>query len=429
MVTGAVTLEAVPQNSGARLITQAELLSNVADPNGDALTAINLAISSGIGTLADNHDGTWSYTPASGDTTFVSFSYQVTDSVASPVSDSAAMDIIGPFPLPDPPLTPLPAFTGTSGNNSFVPVPGSSRIDGLGGTDTITFNFKLTEARVWFFGNEVIVESPDSSNRTVVTGFETFVFTDGTVNNNDGNPLVDDLYYYVKNYDVWNAHADADLHYDALGWREGRNPNEFFQTVVYLSANPDVKAAGINPLTHYDTVGWTQGLDPSIRFDTDAYLKAYPEVAAAHVDPLRDFLQFGQEAGRENFVPSSMLAENGFDFVYYLLSNPDVVLSNADPLQHFQTTGWKGGRDPNAYFDTDGYLANYPDVKAAGVNPLDHYHTSGWRDGRDPSVNFDTTSYLAAYADVAAANVDPLKHYIAIGLGEGRQAFPDGIWG
>ena len=103
VVTGAVTLEAVPQNSGARLITQAELLSNVSDPDGDALTAINLAISSGLGTLADNHDGTWSYTPASGDTTFVSFSYQVTDSVASPVSDSAAMDIIGPFPLPDPP--------------------------------------------------------------------------------------------------------------------------------------------------------------------------------------------------------------------------------------------------------------------------------------------------------------------------------------
>ena len=46
-MTGAVTLEAIPQNSGARLITQAELLSNVADPNGDALTAINLAISSG----------------------------------------------------------------------------------------------------------------------------------------------------------------------------------------------------------------------------------------------------------------------------------------------------------------------------------------------------------------------------------------------
>ena len=63
VVTGAATLEAVPQNSGARLITQSELLSNVSDPDGDALTAINLAISSGLGTLADNHDGTWSYTP------------------------------------------------------------------------------------------------------------------------------------------------------------------------------------------------------------------------------------------------------------------------------------------------------------------------------------------------------------------------------
>jgi hypothetical protein len=239
----------------------------------------------------------------------------VTDGVASPVSDTAAMDIIGPFPLPKRPVTPIQTFTGTSGDDAFVPVAGSSRIDGLAGTDTITFNFKLVEARVFFFGNQVIVESPDSSNRTVVTGFETFVFADGTVNNNDGNPLVDDLYYYVKNYDVWNAHADADLHYDALGWREGHNPNEFFQSVVYLSANPDVKAAGINPLTHYNTVGWMQGLDPSIRFDTDAYLKAYPDIAAAHLNPLAHFLQFGQQEGRTNFVPPAMLAENGFDFV------------------------------------------------------------------------------------------------------------------
>ena len=280
---------------------RSELLSNVSDPDGPSLTAINLAISSGLGTLVDNHNGTWSYTPASGDTTLVSFSYQVTDSVASPVSDTAAMDIIGPFPLPKPPVTPVLAFTGSAGDDAFVPVAGSSRIDALGGTDTITFNFKLVEARVYFFGNEVIVELPDSSNQTVVTGFETFVFTDGTVNNNDGNPLVDDLYYYVKNHDVWNAHADADLHYDALGWREGRNPNEFFQSVLYLSANPDVKAAGINPLTHYNTVGWMQGLDPSIRFDTDAYLKAYPDVAAAQVDPLAHFLQFGQQEGRDEF--------------------------------------------------------------------------------------------------------------------------------
>jgi Cadherin-like domain len=425
VVTGSVTLEAIPQNSGARLITQAELLSNAADPDGPSLAAINLAVSNGLGTLVDNHNGTWSYTPATGDTTSVSFAYQVTDGVASPVSDSATMDILGPIFQPDPPPTAL-VLVGSQGDDSFVPREGSSRIDALGGVDTITFNFRLVDARAFFVGNQVIIDAPNGSSHTVLTGFEKYVFTDGTVNNNDGSPLVDDLYYYVKNYDVWNAHVDADLHYEIFGWHEGRNPNEFFQTVVYLSANPDVKAAGINPLTHYDTVGWQQGLDPSIRFDTDAYLEAYPDVAAAHVDPLRHFLQFGQQEGRDPFAPPSMVAENGFDFVYYLLHNPDVVLSNADPFQHFQTVGWKEGRNPNAYFDTNGYLANYADVKAAGMNPLDHYHIFGWHEGRDPSVNFDSTSYLAAYPDVTG---DPLKHFIQTGLTEGRQSFADGLWG
>ena len=44
----------------------------------------------------------------------------------------------------------------------------------------------------------------------MLTGFETFVFTDGTVNNNDGDWLVDDLFYYSRYHDVWNAHVEAD---------------------------------------------------------------------------------------------------------------------------------------------------------------------------------------------------------------------------
>jgi hypothetical protein len=65
VVTGSATLQAVPQNSGARVITQSELLSNVSDPDGPSLTAINLSISSGLGTLIDNqrhvelHAGFW----------------------------------------------------------------------------------------------------------------------------------------------------------------------------------------------------------------------------------------------------------------------------------------------------------------------------------------------------------------------------------
>jgi parallel beta-helix repeat protein len=93
VVVGSITLPPIAENSGAVLITQTELLANASDVDGPSLSAINLAIASGNGTLADNHDGTWSYTPAQNDDTSVSFSYQVTDGVAAPVADSATLGI------------------------------------------------------------------------------------------------------------------------------------------------------------------------------------------------------------------------------------------------------------------------------------------------------------------------------------------------
>jgi hypothetical protein len=93
VVNGAVSLAPIAEDSGARLITQAELLGNASDVDGPPLTAVNLAISTGSGMLVDNHNGTWSYTPALSDDTAVSFTYQVTDGIAAPVADSATLDI------------------------------------------------------------------------------------------------------------------------------------------------------------------------------------------------------------------------------------------------------------------------------------------------------------------------------------------------
>ena len=101
-VTTPVTLAAIAEDSGARLITQAELLANATDVDGPALTAVNLAISSGNGTLVDNGNGTWSYTPAANDDTSVTFSYAVTDGIAAPVATSATLDIT---PVNDAPVT------------------------------------------------------------------------------------------------------------------------------------------------------------------------------------------------------------------------------------------------------------------------------------------------------------------------------------
>jgi autotransporter-associated beta strand protein len=190
-------------------------------------------------------------------------------------------------------------LTGTPGDDSFAAPAGVAFIDALGGNDTVSFNFKLTDAQISFVGNQVIIDGP--SSHTVVTGFEIYKFADGTVNNN-GDPLVDDLFYYSQYHDVWNAHVDAGTHYRSNGWQEGRDPNALFDTKGYLATYADVKAAGVDPLDHYATFGWHEGRDPSVSFDTSDYLSHNPDVAAAHVNPLAHYLQYGQGEGRTAFA-------------------------------------------------------------------------------------------------------------------------------
>jgi hypothetical protein len=191
------------------------------------------------------------------------------------------------------------AVNGTSGDNFFAAGIGAANISGFGGTDTAVFNFRLVDATVAYQGNKIVIEGP--TGRTVLTGVERFIFSDGTVDNRDGNPLVDDLFYYSKYHDVWNAHIDADAHFNAFGWTEGRDPNAFFDTNGYLATYSDVATAHFNPLAHYDAFGWKEGRDPSRQFDTGDYLSHNPDVAAAQFDPLAHYLAFGYEEGRPPF--------------------------------------------------------------------------------------------------------------------------------
>jgi glucose/arabinose dehydrogenase len=316
---------------------------------------------------------------------------------------------------------------GTPGDDNFIVTGGDEQFSAGVGIDTVTFGFRLVDAIISYAGNRVIVDGPGS--HTVLNGFETYVFTDGTVNNNDGSPLIDDLFYYSRYHDVWNAHVDADAHYNLYGWHEWRDPNAFFSTAFYLAVYQDVTASGQNPLTQFDLTGWKEGRIPSPAFDPGQYRSHYPDVAAANVDPLAHFLSNGAQEGRLPFAPAGLIAANGFDYIYYLQHNPDVLAAHVDPFVHFQNGGWREGRNPNALFDTNGYLATYADVRIAGVNPLDHYHLYGWTEGRDPSIAFDTAEYLGHYPDVAAAHIDPLRHYLVNGILEGRLAFNDGAWG
>ena len=82
--TSAITLSPIAEDSGARIITSAELLANASDIDGDSLTVSGVTIASGSGTLVDNNNGTWTYTPAENDDTAVSFSYTISDNGAAP---------------------------------------------------------------------------------------------------------------------------------------------------------------------------------------------------------------------------------------------------------------------------------------------------------------------------------------------------------
>jgi hypothetical protein len=248
--------------------------------------------------------------------------------------------------------------------------------------DTAVFNFKLTDAAFTFTGSEVVIDGPGGQHFVLSSDFDHFQFTDGTVNEADGNASVSDLFYYAHNRDVWQAGVDAEAHYAAFGWKEGRDPNAVVSTTAYLGANKDVAAAGINPLEHYHQNGWKEGRDASASFDTSLYLINNPDVKAAGIDPLEHFLDYGRAEGRQAYTAVGQSLQGTFDAEYYLLANPDVAQARVDALTHYNSFGWKEGRDPNAFFDSSAYLSFYQDVAAAGVNPLAHYLKYGIYEGR-----------------------------------------------
>ena len=178
--------------------------------------------------------------------------------------------------------------------------------------ESISFDFRLTEASVSFEDGRRLVTDPDGVVHDV-TGATAFTFADGSFVEQDGYALVDDLFYYARNPDVWAAHndgrgVDADTHYLNGGWSEGRDPNAFFSSDGYLAANPDVAAAGVNPLIHFQNGGWSEGRSPDglglaeEPFSIAAYLAAYADVRAAGVDPLAHYLAADPAEGRIAFA-------------------------------------------------------------------------------------------------------------------------------
>jgi len=130
-VVGNVDLGAVNEDSSV-LITQAQLLADSFDPEGQSLSVSDLSVDAAYGAIADNGDGTWTFTPTSDlAADDVEFSFNVSDGSQS-TPGTASIDIAAVADAPTLTITPvqqveLPTsntvtsgFEGGDGSLSFV---------------------------------------------------------------------------------------------------------------------------------------------------------------------------------------------------------------------------------------------------------------------------------------------------------------------
>ncbi|MBE7369260.1 cadherin-like domain-containing protein, partial [Ramlibacter pallidus] len=159
---------------GTRLITQADLLAAASDVDGDPLTAANLVASSG--TLVDNGNGTWTFTPAADDDTAVTFTYDISDGTAT-VAGSVSLDLtpVNDAPTASPVVVAPLAEDGTRVITQADLLAGASDVDGDGLTAT---NLVASSGTLTDNGDGTWTFTPAGDDDSVVTF--TYAISDGT---------------------------------------------------------------------------------------------------------------------------------------------------------------------------------------------------------------------------------------------------------
>ncbi|MFI2812269.1 glycosyltransferase [Microbulbifer sp. JSM ZJ756] len=234
--------------------------------------------------------------------------------------------------------------------------------------------------------------------------------------------LVLEDWYFQEYQDLDPAQISAAEHYLSVGWKEGRNPNPYFDTEWYQKNIQEKNRSGLCPLLDY--VWRVKKPATSLGLCVDAYCKENPE---SKKDPLAHYLHNGLKQKRNSFPKALSEQQIKYEFEYtglfdaewYLNSHSDLKGSEIDPFEHYCLFGWKEGRRPNPYFDPVWYENNCPSGMDA-LPPLLHYVKEGWKLARSPSRDFDAAKYLEDHQDVRAAGVDPLTHYLNYGVHESR---------
>jgi hypothetical protein len=159
-----------------------------------------------------------------------------------------------------------------------------------------------------------------------------------------------DVDYYVGEYPDINLDPSQLLgHFCEVGWREGRNPNAFFDTVSYLLHNSDVARSNINPYYHYLKHGLIEG-----------------RIVTSSISPsIRSRLLFG-----DSICDWVARLRTYIDEEFYRQQLEDADATGFDLAAHFAYRGWREGKSPNPDFDVPTWLEEYPGATQFIVNPL-----------------------------------------------------------
>lgn len=202
--------------------------------------------------------------------------------------------------------------------------------------------------------------------------------------------LFDRDWYVASHPEVGDAGADPVGHYCREGWRQGLQPNPYFQPAWYVRTYGTELGPDENPLLHYIRRGEQENAWPSPHFDPEWYREEY--ALGEHESPLRHYLlnraggtvrplplfdepqpsptvtfaavlDLLDGGARERVIPDTVSREAfervlrlfipliSFDEAWYCTSNPDVAEALrsgqiASAHGHFVEHGFFEGRAP-----------------------------------------------------------------------------------
>ena len=145
-----------------------------------------------------------------------------------------------------------------------------------------------------------------------------------------------DKEYYVRTYpDIDAEIVDPLDHFCYFGWKEGRDPCDWFSTTYYLRAHRDVANSGINPFIHYLNWGRAEGRQiASVVGARPRELMLDGKSSVVSDVALHDFLRFPSRAIR----PKSTTFDRAMMDIHWVI--PDFTAGQGGHMTIFRIIRW-----------------------------------------------------------------------------------------